>query len=108
MGKKQGQDTPITLPPLYRQERVWEYTLLPIIRGMMSLIVYTSGTEHVRIGYLSLLIHNSLETKLKLPQREGGTKGEREGKKERGGKEGRHLYILDLKPSYSSRRNCIN
>ena len=65
---------------------------MPIIRGMMSLIVYTSGTEHVQIGYLSLLIHNSLETKLKLPQREGGTKGEREGKRERR-REGRETPI---------------
>ena len=56
MGKKQGQDTPITLPPLYRQERVWG-TLFPahykrndVINSVKS---YTSGTEHVQIGYLS-------------------------------------------------------
>ena len=41
--------------------------------------MFPSGTEHVSF----LLIHNSLGTKLKLPQREGGTKGEREGKRER-------------------------
>ena len=51
------------------------------------------GTEYVQTGYLSPFIHNSLGTKLKLPWREGGTKGERERKREGGGKEGSHLYL---------------
>ena len=57
------------------------------------------GTEHVQTGYLSPFIHNSLGTKLKLPWREGGTKGEREGKKG-GRREGGESPILELKPSY--------
>ena len=33
VGKKQCQGTPIILPPLYRQERVWGYPLFIQIRG---------------------------------------------------------------------------
>ena len=50
------------------------------------------GIEHVQTGYLSPLIHDSVGTKLKLPRKEGGTKGEREGKRERR-KEGRYLHL---------------